>query len=73
MGVPSKTQYSDSTTTDGSLYIGTCNSAVADADSPVWAIYKLTVDANGDYTLEWAGGDATPNKVWSDRASLTYK
>lgn len=73
MSVPSLTMYSDSVSTSGSLYVGTCNSESVDVDAPVWAIYKITTDANNDFKLEWAGGNAVPNKVWSDRTTLTYK
>lgn len=73
MSVPSQTVYTDSQTTSGSIYVGTCNSISADADEAVWAIYMITTDANGDIKLEWAGGDATPNKVWSDRSTYNYQ
>ena len=73
MGVPSQTVYTDSKTTDGSIYVWTCNSISADADEAVWAIYMITTDVNGDIKLEWAEGDATPNKVWSDRDTYNYQ
>lgn len=72
MGVPSITIITDSTTTADTVYIGRCNSLNADADMAVWSIQRVTLDGD-DVTIENAGGDATPNKVWADRATLTYK
>jgi len=34
-----------------------------------WRIKRLT---NATNTIEWAGGDSEPDKVWNDRASLIY-
>ena len=72
MGVPSITIITDSTTTADTVYIGRCNSANADADAAIWSIQRVTLDGD-DVTIENAGGDNTPSKVWSDRATLSYK
>lgn len=71
-GIPSYTIITDSTTTANTIYIGRCNSASADADAAVWSIQRITLDED-DVIIENADGDATPNKVWSDRATLDYK
>lgn len=72
MGVPSYTVITDSTTTADVIYIGRCNSANADIDAAIWSIQRVTLDGD-DVIIENAGGDNTPNKVWSDRATLSYK
>lgn len=72
MGVPSYTIITDSTTTADVIYIGRCNSAGADVDSPIWSIQRVTLDGD-DVTIENAGGNNTPNKVWADRDTLEYK
>ncbi len=72
MGVPSYTVKTDSETTGNTIYIGRCNSAVADDDGAVWSIQRVTINGD-DVTIENAGGDETPNKIWANRASLEYK
>lgn len=72
MGVPSYTIKTDSTTTADTIYIGRCNSINADDDEAIWSIQRVTLDGD-DVTIENAGGDNTPSKVWSDRATLSYK
>lgn len=70
--IPAYTIKTDSTTTDGSVYIGFCNSQDADVDAEMWAITRVTTDGD-DVTVEHAGGEATPKYAWADRATLTYK
>ncbi len=41
-------------------------------DLPQWKIIRLTSTAGGNLTLEYAGGTTLYNKVWDNRASLTY-
>lgn len=36
-----------------------------------WKIQRITI-ADGVYTYEWAGGNENYNKIWDNRASLTY-
>ena len=72
MGVPSYTIKTDSTTTADTVYIGRCNSINADDDAAIWSIQRVTLDGD-DVAIENAGGDNTPSKVWSDRATLSYK
>lgn len=72
MGIPSYTIKTDSTSTTDTVYIGRCNSIDADDDSPMWSIQRITTSGD-DVTIENADGDNTPNKVWSDRTTLTYK
>ena len=71
-GIPSYTIKTDSTSTTDTIYIGRCNSIDADDDSPMWSIQRVTTSGD-DVTIENADGDNTPNKVWSDRTTLTYK
>lgn len=72
MGIPSYTIKTDSTSTTNTIYIGRCNSIDVDDDSPMWSIQRVTINGD-DVTVENAEGDDTPNKVWSDRDTLTYK
>lgn len=44
----------------------------SDASSAVWRIQKVTIAGDGDVTQLWAGGAATFNNIWNNRASLTY-
>lgn len=71
-GIPSYTIKTDSTSTADTVYIGRCNSIDADDDSPMWSIQRVTTSGD-DVTIENADGDNTPNNVWSDRTTLTYK
>jgi len=65
----------------GVTYIGVCNPSVADVDSPVWLISRVTV-AGSETAIEHAyipaaGSDparyATAEHVWTDRLTLTYQ
>lgn len=40
--------------------------------SPVWRIRKITIDSDSDVTEVWASGNANFDKVWADRAALSY-
>ena len=71
-GIPSYTIKTDSTSTTDTVYIGRCNSIDADDDGATWSIQRITFSGD-DIVLENADGDDTPNKVWSDRTTLTYK
>jgi hypothetical protein len=44
----------------------------ASESAAVWRIRKLSLGVDGDVTETWASGDAKFDKVWADRASLTY-
>ena len=70
--IPAYTIKTDSTTTNGSVYIGFCNSQLADDDAAIWAIKRITIDGD-DVTVENAGGNGDPSYVWDDRATLEYK
>ena len=70
--IPAYTIKTDSTTTNGSVYIGFCNSQQTDDDAEIWAIKRVTVDGD-DIVVENAGGVGTPAYAWSDRATLSYK
>jgi hypothetical protein len=37
-----------------------------------WRINKTTISQDGDVSEMWAEGTADFNKVWEDRASLSY-
>lgn len=57
--------------TDAELYKG--ESVVGSLDnSPVWRIRKIIIGGDGDVTETWAGGTALFDKVWTNRAGLTY-
>lgn len=57
----------DSTT----MYKG--EAAVGSADGDVaWRISKYVFSADGDTSITWASGNDTFDKVWNNRASLSY-
>ena len=57
--------------TDLELYRG--EAAVGSSESSaVWRIRKVTLAIDGDVAEKWASGTALFDKVWADRASLTY-
>ena len=58
--------------TDNLIYRG--EAPVGSAESaPVWRVRRITFGAlDGDVTEQWAGGDASFDKIWADRLSLTY-
>lgn len=40
---------------------------------PVWRVQRIVIDdVNDDVSKQWANGTALFDKVWDDRASLTY-
>lgn len=39
---------------------------------PLWKIIRLTSTAGGNLILEFAGGTTVYNKIWDNRASLSY-
>lgn len=41
-------------------------------NAAVWRIRKVVLAEDGDVTETWAAGTAAFDKVWADRASLTY-
>lgn len=56
----------NSTTT----YVG--QSAIGSVTSdPVWRIKRILI-LGTETIIEWAGGDSNFDKVWNDRASLSY-
>lgn len=52
-------------------YVGKAPVGTAEG-SAAWKIYRLTTNAEGDVTTEYAGGTTTYNKVWTNRAGLSY-
>lgn len=38
----------------------------------VWRIRKLVISEDGDVSEKWADGNSNFDKVWDNRASLTY-
>lgn len=44
----------------------------ASAAAAVWRVQKITYAVGGDYTVQWADGNANFDNVANDRASLTY-
>lgn len=38
----------------------------------VWRIRKIVLGTDGDVTETWASGNANFDKIWDNRASLTY-
>ena len=57
----------DSTT----MYKGEAAVGTVDGDS-LWRISKYVFGADGDTSITWASGNDTFDKVWSNRASLSY-
>lgn len=56
---------------DNLLYKG--EAAVGSAESSaVWRIRRIVIGSDSDVTETWAAGTASFDKVWADRASLTY-
>lgn len=49
-------------------YVGEADPGIAEG-SAAWRIKRLT---NADNTVLWAGGDTNFDKIWTNRASLTY-
>lgn len=54
----------------GTTYVGKAPIGSATSDA-TWQIMKM-VESAGMTTITWADGDSVFNKVWNDRASLTY-
>lgn len=52
------------------VYIGYAQPGTAKSDAS-WRIKKVS-DTGTTVSIEWAGGTAGFNNVWSDRASYTY-
>jgi len=59
--------YPDSTT----QYVGWASPG-STTDQAVWAIHRITISSGRITQIDWADGDANPNNVWDDRASLDY-
>lgn len=57
---------SDTVTYVGKAPPGTATNAAA------WQVYRMTSNAEGDLTIEYADGDGEFDNVWNDRATLTY-
>lgn len=57
---------SDTVMYKGEATPGTANSAAG------WRISRITTNAEGDVTEEWAAGSAEFTQVWDDRLSLSY-
>ena len=52
-------------------YVGEAIPGTLDS-SASWRIKRLTLGLDDDVVTEWAGGNANFDKVWNDRASLSY-
>lgn len=50
----------------GEAAVGTLETA------SMWRIRKIVINAQGDVTKTWASGTANFDKLWIDRAALTY-
>ncbi len=57
---------SDSIIYRGEAVVGSSES------SPVWRIRYITLGVDGDVSETWASGNANFDKVWADRALLSY-
>ncbi len=54
------------------IFIGLAKPGTATSKA-LWQIRKITYDGSGFLTdVQWAGGNATFNQVWDDRAGLSY-
>lgn len=56
---------------DTTMYKGEAAPGSQDA-SPVWRVQRILIGADGDVTVQWAGGNGNFDKTWTDRASHTY-
>ena len=58
-------------TSDTVLY--KAEAAVGSLESAaVWRIRKIVLGTDGDVTETWAGGNASFDKIWDNRLSLSY-
>jgi len=53
------------------MYKAEATPGSADA-SAVWRISRLTFAADGDVTIEWAGGTSAFDKIWDNHLGLSY-
>jgi len=53
------------------IYKAEATPGSADA-SAVWRISRLTFAADGDVTIEWAGGTSAFDKIWDNHLGLSY-
>jgi hypothetical protein len=54
------------------IYVGFTNPP-GDSSKAMWAIQKLTYDANNNPTdIKWASGSVSYIFIWNNRASYTY-
>ena len=51
-------------------YVGKADPGSA-TSAAVWSIFRMT-ETGDDLVIEWADGDANPDNIWDNRASLTY-
>lgn len=56
---------------DNTYYQGFALPGTADSAS-AWRIKRIVETSSGDVTITYAGGNATPNRVWNNRLSLVY-
>lgn len=56
---------------DTVIYIGEANPGSL-SSAAVWRMKRLTLNAEGDVTEEWADGDANFDNIWDNRLSLSY-
>lgn len=56
---------------DTIIYIGEAIPGSIDSAS-VWRMKRLTLNAEGDVTEEWADGNANFDNIWNNRATLSY-
>ena len=52
-------------------YVGKALPGVA-SSSATWRVQRLTSNAEGDLTIEYADGNSSFDNVWDNRASLSY-
>jgi hypothetical protein len=52
-------------------YVGTADAGTSTA-APLWRIKRVTTDASGNVTEEYADGNPAFDNVWQDRATLSY-
>ena len=58
-------------TTDSTLYKGEALVGSSEG-SAAWRIRYIVIGNDGDVSETWASGNANFDKVWADRASLSY-
>lgn len=57
--------------TDSVLYKGEALVGSSES-SPIWRIRRVTIASDNDVEEVWAAGNANFDKVWTNRAALSY-